>query len=116
MLRDVFLGFIRVHVLYHAAEEPIYGAAMIEELERHGYAMSPGTFYPLLHGMEEKGYLEREERVVEGRVRKYYRATEEGMRALGEVRRKLEELTAEVLEGKGLRLGSPGAAAEDGDP
>lgn len=99
MLRDVFLGFIRVHVLHHAAEEPIYGAAMIEELERHGYAMSPGTFYPLLHSMEEKGYLEREERVVEGRVRKYYRATEEGRRALGEVRAKLEELTAEVLEG-----------------
>ena len=28
---------------------------MIEELARHGYPMSPGTLYPLLHGLEKKG-------------------------------------------------------------
>jgi DNA-binding PadR family transcriptional regulator len=78
MFREVFLGFIRVHILYHAAREPIYGFAMIEELERHGYEMSAGTLYPILHRMEEKGYLEKEERIVKGKVRKYYRATKSG--------------------------------------
>jgi hypothetical protein len=30
---------------------------MIEELGRHGYRISPGTLYPLLHNLEKKGYL-----------------------------------------------------------
>ena len=59
MLRDFFLGFIKIHVLHHAAQEPIYGVAMIAELARHGYDLSPGTLYPLLHSLEEQGYLAR---------------------------------------------------------
>lgn len=97
MFRDFFLGFVRVHILHHAAEAPIYGLAMIEELGRHGYQLSPGTLYPILHSMEKKGYLEREDRVVEGHVRKYYTATAEGRRALVEVRGKIAELVEEVL-------------------
>ena len=101
MFRDFFLGFIKVHVLHHAAQEPIYGLAMIEELQRHGYDMSPGTLYPILHGLEEEGWLEREDRVVEGKVRKYYTATDAGRQALAEVRIKIRELVNEVLEGRG---------------
>lgn len=97
MFRDFFLGFVRIHILHHAAEAPVYGAWMIEELERHGYEISPGTLYPILHTMEEKGYLARENRVVEGRVRKYYTATEAGQGALEEVRGKMRELIGEVL-------------------
>ena len=101
MLRNVFLGFMRVHVLYHAAREPIYGAAMMQELRRHGYEIGPGTFYPLLHRMEERELLQSKERVVEGRARKYYVATEEGLRALQAAEDKLRELSREVLEGEG---------------
>ena len=55
--RDLYSGLIRLHVLHHAAEEPIFGLGMVEELARHGYRISPGTLYPLLHGLEKKGYL-----------------------------------------------------------
>ncbi len=51
VLRDVFIGFMRVHVLHHAAKEPICGLEMIDELQRHGYAIGPGTTYPLLHSL-----------------------------------------------------------------
>ncbi len=60
MLRDFFLGFIKIHILHHAAQEPIYGLAMIDELRRHGYDLSPGTLYPILHSLERAGYLSRE--------------------------------------------------------
>ena len=30
--KDLLSGFVRLHVLHHAAEEPVYGLAMIEEL------------------------------------------------------------------------------------
>jgi len=49
--RDLYSGLIRLHVLHHAAEEPIFGLGMIEELARHGYRISPGSLYPLLHGL-----------------------------------------------------------------
>jgi PadR family transcriptional regulator PadR len=53
--RYLYAGLIRLHVLHHAVKEPVYGLAMIEELGRHGYKVSAGTLYPILHGLEEKG-------------------------------------------------------------
>jgi DNA-binding PadR family transcriptional regulator len=98
MIRDFFLGFIKIHILHHAAVEPVYGLAMIEELGRHGYELSPGTLYPILHDLERAGFLTREERLVGGKVRKYYAITDDGRRALADARAKIGELVAEVIE------------------
>lgn len=97
MVRDFFLGFIKIHILHHAAQEPVYGAWMMEELAHHGYELSPGTLYPILHGLEADGLLTREDRVVEGKMRKYYSATAAGQSALHDVRIKMRELVGEVL-------------------
>src|ERR1017187_3615923 len=59
--RYLYAGLIRLHVLHHAVLEPVYGLAMIEELARHGYKLSAGTLYPILHGMEERGLLASKE-------------------------------------------------------
>lgn len=101
MLRDFFLGFIKIHILHHAEQEPVYGLALIQELDRHGYTLSPGTLYPVLHSLEKAGYLVSEERVVKGKVRKYYTITAEGSQALVEARHKIRELVDEVLAGHG---------------
>jgi PadR family transcriptional regulator PadR len=97
MLRDLFLGFIRVHILFHAAEAPVYGTALMAELGRHGYRVGPGTLYPILHSLEQDGLLRREARVVNGKMRKYYRATAAGQRLLGRAQGQLRELAGEVL-------------------
>jgi DNA-binding PadR family transcriptional regulator len=97
MMREFFLGFIKIHILYHAGEGPIYGAELAQELARHGYDLSPGTLYPTLHRLHEQGYLAQERRVVGGRVRKYYTLTDKGQSALTEARRKIVELVGEVL-------------------
>lgn len=99
LTRDFFLGFIKVHLLHHAAREPIYGLAMIDELRRHGYVLSPGTLYPVLHSLEADGYLTREDRNVGGKVRKYYRVTASSEAALAEAGTRISELVEEVLEG-----------------
>ena len=95
--RDLLSGFIRLHILHHAAEAELYGQWMIEELARHGYRLSPGTLYPLLHGLEKKGYLvSRMER--EGRTaRKYYRATPLGRNAIKLATVKARELFGEIV-------------------
>lgn len=96
--RKFFLGFVGIHILHHAKKEPFYGVWMIEELREHGYDMSPGTLYPLLHNMESSGLLIKEERIVEGKVRKYYKITETGEDVLSEARKKAYELFKEIKD------------------
>lgn len=96
--RHFFNGFIRLHILYHAAKEPIYGAEITEELIRHGYRLSQGTLYPTLHLLEQLRYLRSHTKVVQGKRRRYYRATPAGQRVLVEARQKLTELIVEVIE------------------
>ncbi len=98
--REFFLGFIKIHILYHAAKEPIFGVEIAEELARHGYSISPGTLYPTLHRLEKEGYLESSSKVIDGRMRRYYQATAEGKLVLKESRKKIRELVEEVLEEK----------------
>jgi PadR family transcriptional regulator, regulatory protein PadR len=104
-MRDFFIGFIRLHILYHASQELVFGLDLIRELARHGYSLSPGTIYPMLHGLERDGFLRSEKQVVKGKVRKYYRATKEGKRALEEAFAKVRELVDEIAgnQRKGLK-------------
>jgi len=97
-LRDLFLGFIKLHILYHAGREPVYGLWLIEELTRHGYRLSPGTLYPILHNLETDGLLTSAHRVVTGKVRKYYHLTPAGQDALAQGREKARELLRELDE------------------
>ena len=96
--RDLYSGLIRLHILYHACEGPIFGLGIIEELGRHGYKLSAGTLYPVLHGMEKKGYLRSSERRDGRTVRRMYRATALGRQALGRAKVKVQELFGELFE------------------
>jgi DNA-binding PadR family transcriptional regulator len=107
LTRLFFGGFVRLHILYHAASEAIYGVAMMEELRRHGYEIGAGTLYPILHQLEEVGYLVSHGEVVSGKQRKYYRATPEGVAALEAAKIKLRELSAEVLHDRPPRPRRP---------
>jgi len=98
--RDLYSGLIRLHVLHHAVEEPIFGLGMIEELARHGYRISPGSLYPILHGLEQKGYLRSTEKRNGRSRRKVYRATAQGRKALMAAKSKVRELFRELIEGK----------------
>ena len=97
MIRQFFLGFIRIHILYHASREPVCGVDMTKELERHGYSVSPGLMYPTLRSLEVQGYLVSEKKIVEGRMRKYYRTTSKGESMLEESKKKINELIQEVM-------------------
>ncbi|ACZ61847.1 PadR family transcriptional regulator [Dehalococcoides mccartyi] len=95
--REFFLGFIRIHVLYHAQTEPIFGAEIARELGRHGYTITAGTLYPLLHRLQGEGYLESFPKVEQGKQRRYYRTTPKGSEMLNECRKQIRELVDEVL-------------------
>jgi PadR family transcriptional regulator, regulatory protein PadR len=96
--RKLFLGFIQLHILHHASVEPIYGVWMIDELNHHGYTISPGTLYPILHSMEKNGLLNKENKQVDGKIRKYYSITPLGLAVLKEGKQKAYELIKEIKE------------------
>ncbi|MEQ8174239.1 MAG: PadR family transcriptional regulator [Syntrophomonadaceae bacterium] len=98
MIKQMLSGFVRIHILHHAALAPIYGVEIIEELKRHGYRVGPGTVYPVLHQMENGGFLSAQRINVEGRIRIYYQITEKGRHILQESKMWLRELVKEVLE------------------
>lgn len=80
--KDLYGGLIRLHILHHAAEASIFGLAIIEELRHHGYELSAGTLYPMLHGLEKKGYLRSHHERTGRRERRMYEITDEGRVAL----------------------------------
>jgi PadR family transcriptional regulator len=95
---EILLSFWKVHILHHAGEQPLHGQWMTLELRRHGYEISPGTLYPLLHRMERLGWLKSTCDPNGGRrARRDYRLTNEGRKILGIIRGQLEELYGEVL-------------------
>jgi len=98
--RDLYSGLIRLHILHHAVEEPIFGLGMAEELARHGYTLSLGTLYPLLHGLERRGYLKSSSQRFGKTTRRVYRATPAGRKALAAAKNKVRELFGELIEGK----------------
>jgi PadR family transcriptional regulator, regulatory protein PadR len=95
---DIFSGLIRIHVLHHACTEGAFGLGLINELRRHGYKIGPGTMYPLLHGMEKRGWLRSRRSTIDGRTRKVYVATRAGNRTLEEAKAKVRELFEEIFE------------------
>ena len=112
--RELFTGLIRIHVLVHASHEPIFGLAMMEELEHHGYRIGPGTLYPLLHGMERGGLLKSDLRNVTGRRRRVYRITAAGRKALGKGRVMVDELHHELHEEHPRKVSIPGDEEKPG--
>ncbi len=98
ILKSLYPAFLRAHILHHAVEGPTDGVEMIEELGRHGYCLSPGTLYPILHTLERGCYLKQHSAVVGGRMRKYYAITALCRKTLREIKIKVGELAREVLD------------------
>ena len=98
--QELFKGLIRLHILHHASEDEFYGQWMIHELARHGYQLSPGTLYPMLHGLERSGYLRSRKERLGRTFRRVYRATALGREANRLAKIRVRELTGE-LHGSG---------------
>lgn len=95
--REILLSLWKIHILHHAAEHPIVGQWMMEELRAHGYVVNPGTLYPVLKRMERRGWLRSRADPAGGRrARREYVLTAKGGRVLKEVRKFLKTLMSEM--------------------
>lgn len=91
--KSLVSGSTSMLVMKLLEEKDMYGYQMIAALKERSnnvFELKAGTLYPLLHGMEEKGYLTSYEQEEGGKTRKYYRLTKAGRKVLKE---KKEEWT-----------------------
>lgn len=85
ILQACWQGLVRLYILQEARRGPIYGVRLKKLLAQHGYAISSGSLYPILHQLEAGGALRSRIRVFRGRARKYYELTPLGLRVLQEI-------------------------------
>ena len=94
--REFLLAFWKIHILHHAADgRGIYGQWMLEELNHHGYRLSPGTLYPILARMARRGWLRAAE-PTRSKAARVYRLTPRGHEILTQLLASLDELYGEV--------------------
>ena len=96
--KDLYGGLIRLHILHRASQGPIYGQSIMEDLARRSHKVNPGTLYPILHGLEKKAYLSSSLERSGRTVRRMYRATPQGSKALNGARQRIMELFGELFE------------------
>ncbi|MGN9910393.1 PadR family transcriptional regulator [Phytohabitans sp. LJ34] len=58
--------------------KPNYGYALLDLLERSGFAVDANTLYPLLRRLEKQGLLTSDWNTDESRPRKFYRTSDLG--------------------------------------
>lgn len=99
--REILLAFWKIHILHHAEKKPVVGQWAIRELRLHGYDVSPGTMYPLLKRLEERGWLSCKVDPSGGpKARREYTLTAAGRGVLRLLRENIGELNREVVLGE----------------
>ncbi len=84
--KGLLSGSLGLMILHLLRDEDMYGYQIVKELairSEDAFAMKEGTLYPLLHTMERAGWLEAYSvQGDNGRLRKYYRLTNDGKQVL----------------------------------
>ena len=87
-------GLFEAAVLRTLKKGDSYGYMIIKRISERSdntFNFKEGTLYPILHNFEANGYVKSYTVPTEGRVRKYYKITEKGLKTLREAK---EEWTA----------------------
>ena len=97
--RRLVSGSMGMLILRLLSEKDMYGYEMIDTLKKRSenvFELKAGTLYPLLHGLEEKRFLNSYEQEVLGKVRKYYQITPEGRKHLEQKKEEWKEYSKAV--------------------
>ena len=94
MDKSLLAGSTELLILKLLEQEDMYGYQMIETLREqsdHTFDLKAGTLYPLLHTLEQKGFVEVYVVSFGGRDRRYYHLTEAGR---GQLQEKVQQWQA----------------------
>lgn len=83
--KELLKGSTELIVLSILEKENMYGYQMIKELKEESenvFEFQEGTLYPILHKLEEKGWIISYWDETGGKKRKYYSITKDGKKQL----------------------------------
>ena len=98
--KSLLSGSTGMLILRLLEDKDMYGYEMIETLRGRSnnvFELQAGTLYPLLHSMEEKGWLTAYEQEAGGKMRKYYHLTREGKKQLKVKKEEWKEYSSAVV-------------------
>jgi PadR family transcriptional regulator, regulatory protein PadR len=88
MNKGLMTGSTSLLVLHLISSKNMYGYEIIKELDAKSssvFVLKEGTLYPVLHALEQDGFVESYLKTAEtGKERKYYQITKKGMAALAQ--------------------------------
>ena len=82
---------------------PMYGYSLVKKLNDHQIPMDANTLYPLMRRLEGQGLLVSQWDTGEGKPRKYYQITPEGLEVLEKTKKYWDTFSKNVnsmLEGE----------------
>ena len=92
-------GTLPTLILHTLETGPKHGYRIATEIKAKSKGVldfREGTLYPALHDQENKGLIESYEQTENGRVRRYYRLTEDGRKILAKDRVEWKEFSRAV--------------------
>jgi DNA-binding PadR family transcriptional regulator len=95
--REFIRGFVKLYSLWRASKNEVCGAQIFDEMRALGFHLSAGTIYPTLHKLLRENDVTATSRIVNGRIRKFYRLTRKGRRELEEVQDRLKAVVRKVF-------------------
>ena len=96
---QILKGTLEACILQLIKNKDMYGYEMIETLRERSmnvFSLKAGTLYPILHKLEEQGYVETYEEEIGGKTRKYYTLTKAGKKQLLVKKEEWEEYSQAV--------------------
>ncbi len=96
---ELMKGSTQTLVLSVIASEDMYGYKIVKELEARSenvFSLKEGTLYPVLHSLEQNGYVQSYWVEVDNKKRKYYHITRKGKNALKQKKEEWKEYSAAV--------------------
>lgn len=103
--KELLKGSTSMLVLRLLETENMYGYEMIKDLKERSesvFELKEGTLYPILHSLEEKGWITSYWDKSTAKKRKYYSITKEGRKHLKEQKeesKRLEKRNASSVRG-----------------
>ena len=97
--RELLKGSTNLLVLSVLENENMYGYEMIKKIKTKSenlFEFQEGTLYPILHKLEEKGFISSYWDEVSGKKRKYYSITDEGKKQLKSKKEEWKEFSTRV--------------------
>lgn len=85
--KELMKGSTTLLILNLLGKENLYGYQLIKKLSEESeniFNLKEGTLYPILHGLEEKGFISSYWDDTTGKKRKYYSITKQGKKQLKE--------------------------------